>query len=122
MFVAWDDLKPVLGQGEEGFAATGPKEYQAVQHNDAEVCSIRPSSLCKLTQPSFFGTLEGDFSLSIVSIAVSTKDIVSVAEPHRDGPKGILVPMSSKDEKSDNNTNGSNVARGWLSWPCSSLV
>ena len=67
-----------------------------------------------LTQPSYFGTQEGEFSLSIASVAAFTKRAVSASGGYQDDPNGIAVPMRSKDGQSDN-PKGSNVARGWLS-------
>jgi hypothetical protein len=118
VFVAWKDLKPTYrGKEKKDAEPLDLKNIKRVsimmRRYNASLLVVAPI----LTQPSFFGSQEGDFSLSIVSIAASTKPSSSL-EPYRDDPNEKSVPM--KDEKYAGNTPGAKESRGWLSWLCGS--
>lgn len=95
VFVAWDDLKPTY-RGREKKDAT-PLDLKSIKRF---TIMIRRYDLFAFiasfsNTASFFGSQEGDFSLSILSIAASTKHSKSVSdsgelftEPYKDDPKG----------------------------------
>lgn len=63
---------------------------------------------------SFFGTQEGDFSLSITSIAAYKKsDTKALATPYRDDPNRSELPLH---EKSRIALRDHSQQRGWFAW------
>lgn len=70
VFVAWNEFKPT---------------YRGREKKDAEPLDLKKVKRFSIMMRSFFGTQEGDFALSIISIAVTTKKYgILLGRPKRD--------------------------------------
>jgi hypothetical protein len=86
VFIAWNDLKPTYRGREKKDAK--PLDRRNIKRFSIMIrrYMIFASLLRVLTYFSFFGTQEGDFSLSVISIAASTNSSSSF-DPGRAFPK-----------------------------------
>ncbi|PQE27334.1 CIA30 family protein [Rutstroemia sp. NJR-2017a WRK4] len=103
IFVRWDDLKPT---------------YRGREKKDAEPLDLKNIKRFSIMMRSFFGTQEGDFSLSMHSISAAMDESVKKVDTrYRDDPD-----EKGHDEPSPwENREAPRTRQGWLAWifgPC----
>jgi len=111
--ISWEyDFKPKSG-GEKVFAKWDDFKatYRGREKPDAKPLELKKVKRISLMMRSFFGTQEGDFSLSLVSISAA-KTSNSTYEPYRDDPIENSIPTF--DEKIKMTPN--NAKQSWLGW------
>ena len=108
VFVRWDDLKATYRGREKKDAPpldrTGIKRFSLLMRRYGR----RSVWTARADAHSFFGTQEGDFSLSIVSISAFQNIDPGPFEPYRDDPNGKEVSRSG--------TARPHTDSGWLGW------
>ncbi|TAQ83458.1 hypothetical protein B7494_g8221 [Chlorociboria aeruginascens] len=89
LFIAWDELRATYRGREQEDAKPldlkNIKRFSLMMRRQVTIL-FRVSWRIALILASFFGTQEGDFSLSITSISVVKKAEGSTPTPHQDGP------------------------------------
>lgn len=107
VYLRWEDLKPTYrGREKKDAKPLDLKHVERISLMMRRFVYFRSSEL-KLTRDSFFGTQEGDFSMSVASISAFKKnDSVS----HRNDPATTGIA-------SDRSTNTPDpTRRTWLGW------
>ncbi|KAE9377200.1 CIA30-domain-containing protein [Stipitochalara longipes BDJ] len=97
VFVHWDD-----------FNAT----YRGREKKDAKPLDLRHVKRISLMMRSFFGSQEGDFSLSITSISAFRKGEIKIDEPSSNSPSMRIITRNGMKKADDVLENDS---QGWLS-------
>jgi len=97
VFVKWDNFMPT---------------YRGREQKDAKPLDLKNVKRISLMMRSFFGTQEGDFSLSIASITAFKKSDGGIFELYRADPNG-KEDSRSKNERSDSS---SSKNQSWLAW------
>ncbi|TVY52518.1 Uncharacterized protein LCER1_G007589 [Lachnellula cervina] len=111
--ISWEyDFKPKC-RGEKVFAKWDDFKatYRGREKPDAKPLDLKSVKRISLMMRSFFGTQEGDFSLSLISISVA-KAPNSTYEPYRDDPTEQFG--RAHNEKIDMAPN--QPKQGWLGW------
>jgi len=99
VYVYWDDFKPT---------------YRGREKKDAKPLDLKHVKRISFMMRSFFGSQEGDFSLSITSVSAFSKHDHGKNEQYRDDPQQkALSPTRTKDP---------NEEIGWFSWIFGSCV
>ncbi|KAG9241726.1 CIA30 family protein-like protein [Calycina marina] len=103
VFIAWKDLKPT---------------YRGREKQDAEPLDLKRVRRVSLMMRSFFGSQEGDFSLSITSIAATKISAGSSSwSPYRHDPDAL----EEKDvtwNKGERRQSFMAQGRAWFAWLC----
>lgn len=108
----------VQGKREEGCRTLRFEVCQKDQRHDAKVCFPPVYIQASIADTySFFGTQEGDFSLSIASICAVKKTAEGTFSPYRDDPNEE-VPRSINEKLELT----SKTQQGWFGWSFGSCV
>lgn len=110
VFVKWSEFKPT---------------YRGKEKKDAKLLDLRSVKRVSLMMRSFFGTQQGDFSLSINSISAAGKvtgsDSPACSERYRDDPNEQDIPWNTANSKAKQNQQDliqdpNNHHQGWFGW------
>ncbi|KAI9819856.1 MAG: hypothetical protein M1827_006425 [Pycnora praestabilis] len=113
LFIPWDQLKAT---------------YRGREKKDAAAPKLKDIKRISLLMRSFFGSQEGPFSLSLISISATTKTSTSNATNNLDVPTssptpynnegGVSRELGDNDEKDERQGSQNHGILGWLSGMC----